>query len=227
MEHPTTQMSLTSPSDLPAPAPVLGFLLVHAALRREMGALVTAADHGATDLGRRLELFDCVIRAHHHGEDQVLLPVLRSRDSAIREAADEVEDDHARLDSALDRLRAATGGDDPAIVRRGVHDLATFLDDHLALEETRLLPVWLATLSAAEQPSASCRLRCASRTGSACNAASNDGGGSATSVRRSPGRRSQRDPLRRTSAPGRPPSLSRHPTAEGSDGACSRNRWCD
>lgn len=155
MEHATD----LSTDDLPAPAPVLGFLLVHAALRREMGTLVAAAEQGATDMGRRLDLFDRVIRAHHHGEDRVLLPVLRSRDAAIREAADEVEADHARLDTTLDALRAAawTGGDER--VRTGIHDLATFLDDHLALEETRLLPVWLAALSPAEHEQFARRLR--------------------------------------------------------------------
>jgi hypothetical protein len=69
--------------------------------------------------------------------------------------ADEVEDQHVQLDLTLDRLRKA----DPAAVRAGVGDLATFLEEHLILEETRLLPTWLAVLSPAEHERFTRRLR--------------------------------------------------------------------
>lgn len=154
MDQPTND-----PTDLPAPAPVLGFLLVHVALRREMADVVAAADAGAPDLERRLALFDRVIRAHHHGEDRVLLPVLRSREPEIRSAADEVEVDHEHLDAALDRLRASVGHGSPGTVRDDVRDLAGFLDRHLELEETRLLPVWLEALDPADHERFARRLR--------------------------------------------------------------------
>jgi hypothetical protein len=142
------------PAELPFPAPVLGFLLVHAGLRRECQAMVDAARRGE-DVGRRLALFDRVIRAHHHGEDRVLLPILSSREPAIREVADEVEAQHVQLDLTLDRLRTA----EPAAVRAGVGDLAAFLEEHLILEETRLLPTWVAALSPAEHLRFTRRLR--------------------------------------------------------------------
>lgn len=142
------------PTELPFPAPVLGFLLVHAGLRRECQAMVDAA-HRGEDVGRRLALFDRVIRAHHHGEDRVLLPMLSSREPAIREAADEAEAQHVQLDRTLDRLRLA----DPAAARAGVGELASLLEDHLILEETRLLPTWLAVLSPAEHERFTRRLR--------------------------------------------------------------------
>jgi|GEM_PF-6021438 len=141
-------------AELPFPAPVLGFLLVHAGLRRECQAMVDAARAGE-DVRRRLTLFDRVIRAHHHGEDRVLLPMLSSREPAIREAADEAEAQHVQLDRTLDRLRAA----EPSAVRTGVGELATLLEDHLILEETRLLPTWLAVLSPAEHQRFTRRLR--------------------------------------------------------------------
>jgi len=142
------------PAELPFPAPVLGFLLVHAGLRRECHAMVDAAGRGE-DVSRRLALFDRVIRAHHHGEDRVLLPMLSSREPAIREAADEAEAQHVELDRTLDRLRLS----EPAAVRTGVAALADLLEDHLVLEETRLLPTWLAVLSPAEHQRFTRRLR--------------------------------------------------------------------
>lgn len=150
----TAVASPAPPAELPFPAPVLGFLLVHAGLRRESQTMVEAARRGE-DVSRRLALFDRVIRAHHHGEGQVLLPMLSSREPTIQEVADEVEDQHVRLDRTLDRLRTA----EPAAVGAGVGELATLLEEHLVLEETRLLPTWLAVLSPAEHQRFTRRLR--------------------------------------------------------------------
>ncbi len=151
---PLAALPTAEPAELPFPAPVLGFLLVHAGLRRECHAMVDAARSGE-DVSRRLALFDRVIRTHHHGEDEVLLPMLSSREPAIREAADEAEAQHARLDETLDRLRAA----EPAAIAAGMGELADLLEDHLVLEETRLLPIWVALLSPAEHERFSRRLR--------------------------------------------------------------------
>jgi hypothetical protein len=140
---------------LPFPAPVLGFLLVHAGLRRECQAMVDGARRGE-DVRRRLALFDRVIRAHHHGEDRVLLPMLSSREPAIQEAAEEAEAQHVELDLTLDRLRRTTGAAD---LQAGVGRLAALVEDHLILEETRLLPTWLAVLSPAEHQRFTRRLR--------------------------------------------------------------------
>jgi hypothetical protein len=147
----------TALSSLPVPAPVLGFLLVHAALRRESSALARAADAGEP-VGDRIVLIDRVLRAHHHGEDRVLLPLLSTLDPAIAEVAAEVEAQHVALDDALDALRALAGAD-PDAVAAAVHALCDALQAHLELEETRLLPAWLASLSPADHERFGQRLR--------------------------------------------------------------------
>jgi hypothetical protein len=137
----------TACTDALGPAPVLGFLLVHAALRREVADLIIAAGAGAP-VGTRLELFDRVIRAHHHGEDEVLLPLLRSKEPAVTAVADQVEAQHVTLDATLDRVRALDAGG-----RLGPDDLAplaTLVEDHLVLEEQELLPTWVASLTTSE-----------------------------------------------------------------------------
>jgi iron-sulfur cluster repair protein YtfE (RIC family) len=160
--------------ELPAPAPVLGFLLVHAALRRDVQDLVSHAErasaaaaedtsgvsvNAARRVERRLELFDRVLRAHHHGEDRVLLPLLRSREPLVRDISDEVEAQHARLDESLDAMRVHVELGDPAALATRARKLASLLEDHLVLEETMLLPVWLMSLSAEEHATFARRLR--------------------------------------------------------------------
>jgi hypothetical protein len=139
-----------------APAPVLGFLAVHAALRRDCADLVTAARSGAS-VGDRLALLDRVLSAHHHGEDTVLLPLLRSKDPAIADVSDRVEEQHVRLDVTIDRLRASSA--DGRTDVDGVTALGNLLEDHLCLEEQHLLPTWVASLSPADHVRFARRLR--------------------------------------------------------------------
>lgn len=143
---------------LPPPAPVMGFLLVHAALRRDADALRAASSRGDV-VHHQVKLFDRVIRAHHHGEDKVLLPLLRSREPEIRDVADRVEEQHTLLDHALDRLRVAVADRRTRDVATGAAELSTLLEEHLALEENGLLPVWAASLSAADHERFARRLR--------------------------------------------------------------------
>lgn len=138
------------------PAPVLGFLAVHAALRRDCADLVAASRAGA-DIGDRLALLDRVISAHHHGEDAVLLPVLRSKEPAITDVSERVEEQHVRIDAAIDELRstAADGRSDVDAITA----FADLLEDHLALEEQHLLPTWVESLSPADHDRIGRRLR--------------------------------------------------------------------
>ena len=138
------------------PAPVLGFLAVHAALRRDCADLAAAAAAGA-DVGDRLALLDRVISAHHHGEDVVLLPLLRSKEPAITDVSELVEQQHVCLDVAIGRLRSAAA--DGRIDRDGIDAFGELLDDHLALEEQHVLPTWVESLSAAEHERFGHRLR--------------------------------------------------------------------
>jgi hypothetical protein len=146
----------TTPFTPIAPAPVLGFLSVHAALRRDCADLV-AASIAREPLDDRLALFDRVIGAHHHGEDAVLLPLLRSREPAITDVSERVEEQHVRLDAAIHRLRAIAA--DRRTDVDGIVALAELLEDHLSLEEQRILPVWVASLSPADHEQFGRRLR--------------------------------------------------------------------
>ncbi len=139
-----------------APPPVLGFLAVHAALRRDCADLVAVARAGGA-VGHRLALLDRVLTAHHRGEDAVLLPLLRSKEPDIAEVTKVVEDQHVRLDAAIDGLRAAAA--DGRTDVDGVAELADLLADHLALEEQHLLPTWVASLSPADHERFARRLR--------------------------------------------------------------------
>jgi len=141
---------------LAAPAPVLGFLLVHAALRRDVEELARAA-HAGQPLAERVRLLDRVVRAHHHGEDHVLLPLLRSKEPSVRDIADAVEAQHVGLDDAFDGLRARIADGAPVVDE--VDALSVALEDHLVLEETQLLPVWWASLSDREHERFARRLR--------------------------------------------------------------------
>jgi len=160
---PTRDVALdTRTTDLPGPAPVLGFLLVHAALRREAQDLVACAGDADGDMrsvSRRLELFDRVLRAHHHGEDRVLLPLLRSREPLIRDIADEVEEQHVLLDESLDAIRVHVELRNPDGLAARAGHLATMLEEHLVLEETMILPVWLMSMSPDEHATFARRLR--------------------------------------------------------------------
>lgn len=143
-----------------APAPVLGFLLVHSALRRDAAGLVAAAERG-DDLRTPLELFDRVLRTHHHGEDEVLMPVLASRDPGVHEVVAQLADQHVELDRTLDFLTTWVheyGGCGPDLVAE-VRRLEALLEEHLTLEETRLLPVWSARLDDEDQRELGRRLR--------------------------------------------------------------------
>jgi hypothetical protein len=145
----------SSSTTLP-PGPVLGFLAVHAALRQDCTDLVTAARAGAA-VDDRLALLDRVITAHHHGEDAVLLPLLRSKEPALTDVTERVEEQHVGLDATIERLRAAAA--DGITDVDGITALGALLEDHLALEEQHLLPIWVASLSPADHVRFARRLR--------------------------------------------------------------------
>ena len=59
------------------PKPVLGFLMVHMALRADLAALIDEVETAPRPhLERRAALLERVVYAHHIGEDHVLLPAL-------------------------------------------------------------------------------------------------------------------------------------------------------
>jgi hypothetical protein len=82
-----------------------------------------------------------VLGAHHRTEDELLWPALVRRNPGFLPTSATLEGQHAQLDEALRRLCA-----DPTRIT----SVATFLDEHLRLEEETVLPVWLASFDAAE-----------------------------------------------------------------------------
>lgn len=155
----TTEGRTPVQNALPAPAPVLGFLLVHAALRREAAELARAAAAGA-DVAGRVDLVERVIRAHHHGEDRVLLPMLTALDPSVRETATLVEMQHVALDRTIDALRAVVAAEPARTeVVAAVHAFVGVLQAHLELEETCLLPRWIACLGPEDHERFARRLR--------------------------------------------------------------------
>src|SRR5689334_19457998 len=92
------------------PPAVLGFFLVHAALRREAHGVADDAallrdgdEHGARSLARRVVLLERVVHVHHRGEDDLLWPLL-ARHADLDAAAFEAE--HDAVDAGLATLHA-------------------------------------------------------------------------------------------------------------------------
>lgn len=146
-----------------APA-VMGFMMVHATLRRDASDLVTAAERGSTGVLRdRVTLFARVLSVHHRGEDEVLLPALRARQPGFGPCCSLIEAQHEGLDSAVVELAGAIEslcGEETVALARGTQRL---LEEHLSTEESQLLPVWQESFSLADHAEFSARLRRSTR----------------------------------------------------------------
>src|SRR5262245_11961171 len=129
------------------PPPVLGFLMVHMALRADLGAIVDEAQCAPrAHLERASAVSEPVVYGHHVGEDRVLLPALAARVPGFDPVTAMLAQQHEDLDDALADLRTATTS---FVSRRALHESAreahAVLEDHLSTEERELLPVWLST----------------------------------------------------------------------------------
>jgi hypothetical protein len=139
-----------------APA-VLGFILVHATLRRDASELVLAA--ASETLTRRATLFDRVLAVHHRGEEDLLLPAIVERQPGFAPESITIEQQHAQLDAAVGQLKrcARHGTTDERTAQANA--VRRLLEEHLWTEEQRLLPVWQASFTAAELEEFGARLR--------------------------------------------------------------------
>ena len=129
-------------------------LLIHRVVRREIGQLPAQfrAAAGDPDRARRLtvhanEMLD-FLHTHHTGEDEYLWPVLRPRVSLEAELIDRMEEQHEVIASAVHDVRAdlATWGTtaDAEVAERmasRLEEAFPTLIDHLAEEESRILPL--------------------------------------------------------------------------------------
>jgi hemerythrin-like domain-containing protein len=131
-------------------------VVVHTAFRREFAeapALIRAVPAGnrerAQRVGDHLQLMLEMLHHHHDGEDRLLWPKLLDRVEADLRPVIELmerqhEGIHAELERAtelLGRWREAAEEDDREQLAACVERLTALLEEHLAAEEERLLPL--------------------------------------------------------------------------------------
>jgi len=124
------------------PQAVVGFVGVHLGLRAEAAHVERLRDAGDVAAARRrAALLATVLHHHHRAEDTVLFPALTARQPGASMTTAELEEQHVGLDVALAALPAdlAAAGDVRALIER-----------HLGMEEHHVLPLWLASFTAAE-----------------------------------------------------------------------------
>ena len=130
-----------------------GFLMGHAAMRREFGLLADVAQ-GAPDGPRarlaedQLALVLAFVHAHHAGEDRDVWPLLRERAPGAARELDALEAEH----EVLDPLMAAAGDTSRSLAARAadLRALHERLGEHLDHEERVVLPLLRERVGAAE-----------------------------------------------------------------------------
>ena len=139
-----------------SPADTRDMAAVHTMFRREFGSMpelvlgVAAGDAERTAVVADHVLFvSRMLELHHAGEDECIWPLLREHGGAEIELLMDVmecqhEDIHkARLlvDDAVRTWRASASAEDRESLVEAVQALVPRLEDHLALEEDRVLPL--------------------------------------------------------------------------------------
>ncbi|MFI1990668.1 hemerythrin domain-containing protein [Actinoplanes sp. NPDC020271] len=138
--------------------------VVHRALTREFAlfpALVAAVPVGdvtrAGLVGGHLDLILGMLREHHEAEDELLWPALRARVPLETELIDAMEAQHmviaasvADLESTLPAWAATARADERADLVQQLNTLEKALTEHLALEESEVLPLIHQHLTVAE-----------------------------------------------------------------------------
>ena len=136
--------------------------LIHNAIRRDLDYLAAqVAGCDAGDPARVAELrqaFDFValqLEHHHHGEDEDLWPLVRSRlgsDPGQLAVLEAMQEQHAAIDPALAAVREsftalASGRGRPADTATALRTLREGVGDHLANEERDAVPILERTLT--------------------------------------------------------------------------------
>jgi len=131
-------------------------VVVHTAFRREFGLApglvrrVAAGDRQrAGVVGDHLDLLTAMLHHHHAGEDRLLWPKLHARvPSDVAPVVSLMEEQHARIHAANDRVHAGLEGwrtaaseDEGEALAQSLEEVDAALDEHLAAEEERLLPI--------------------------------------------------------------------------------------
>ena len=143
---------------------VSDMLAVHGALRSELDTLSTLVAHvepgdaeRAAVVGEHYALITRLLSAHHHGEDQLLWPVLGDREPEAADLVARMQHDHATLERVLEETdpaarRWSESGDaaSGALLEAGLAELSATVDAHFALEEAQVLPIAARTLTEEE-----------------------------------------------------------------------------
>jgi hemerythrin-like domain-containing protein len=154
---------------------VLGMRLAHRAMLRDARRLTDLAERLAAAPATGAEHADAVagyvrdwadsVHHHHSAEDDVLWPVLAASAGPHVDLT-ELSDDHAALDPALDRLRAAADafrarpGEDTATgLAVELAELRDALTEHIGDEEASVLPVIERHVSVADWAAVEARIR--------------------------------------------------------------------
>jgi hemerythrin-like domain-containing protein len=137
-------------------ADLTDYYVIHRALRiapRRMAAAAGSLTPGdqtrATALGRYWHGYAGEVLVHHTVEDDVFFPKLAERVAVPADHLARVEVDHHHLDdlmgrcrTALDRLAATPAPPEAAEAGAVLLELADHMDEHLAFEDSDLLPLF-------------------------------------------------------------------------------------
>lgn len=145
-----------------APADTVMMGVMHDALRRDLtrtrDVLASSAvlpDSQAAALGEHILFMLAFLEAHHHTEDEKLWPLVRTHNPGLGPLMDVMSQDHAAIAAQVDQLtdsaqrfgRAPNLRDRAALVA-AIDRLTAVLWPHLDREETELMPLVAASLSA-------------------------------------------------------------------------------
>jgi hemerythrin-like domain-containing protein len=129
-------------------------LLIHRVIRREIGLLPALVRRTSGDVDRAttlaahaVEMLD-FLHHHHTGEDELMWPLLRDRVRLEAALIDRMEEQHTHIAEAIDDVRRLlaswSASADAAVgdrIATRLEEAARLLDEHLAEEETRVLPL--------------------------------------------------------------------------------------
>ncbi|MFV2174015.1 DUF4267 domain-containing protein [Actinomadura sp. LOL_016] len=157
-------MSTDTSTDTSTTSFTHGMVVIHRGLRREsrvlaelVGATRPGDRHRARAVAAHLADYLLGLHNHHHGEDELIWPLLLSRVDLDADVVLRMEAQHERVAATIARLRALAGPwartADPAVRDALVAALAehrAVLVEHLDDEEAHLLPIAERHLTEAE-----------------------------------------------------------------------------
>ncbi|SNR94987.1 Hemerythrin-like domain-containing protein [Streptosporangium subroseum] len=139
--------------------------MVHTVFRREFALLpalvrgVTVGDKERSQLiADHIGLLNSSLHHHHHGEDKHLWPRLLERGSTeiapivhvMEEQHEGIEKAHNEINAALEAWRGSAASEPRKALADTIDRLIPLLNEHMGMEEERVLPIIAKTITAAE-----------------------------------------------------------------------------